>query len=703
MNFEVGIMRRSVSFYRGWTSVARGLIAVSLLLASGVCTTAICSARPEPSPALADPVSGTVVTIDPEARFQTIEGWGTSLAWWANIVGGFPDSYRKDYITKIFDPVNGLGLNIVRYNIGGGESAARRNALQMRARMPGFQPTRGTFDWDADANQRRILTEAVAQGVNIVEAFSCSPPYWMTKSGSVAGAKDGGDNLSPENYGLFADYLAEVVKHYRDSWGITFRTLEPMNEAVSPWWKFGGTQEGCHFSRENQPAFIQAVAASLASRNLPTVVSTSDEANIKDALASLVSYDAPTLAKLDQVNTHSYGGDYSVNDRLFLRRATKHAGKRLWMSEYGDNDATGITLSKTIVSDMKHLQPNAWIYWQAVDSAGVWGCLDNPEDGKTFGYTINQKYYVFGNYTKFVRPGYVMISASAPNSVAFYEDRTKTLVIVSTNAGTTPVDLTYDLSRFKATGSITPYVTSATLHLEKQNPITADGSGRFRSLLPPSSVSTFVVSAADMSGSIKAADTTIAAGSVASRFQPGSFYRLTSLCSNMVMSVRGAARAAGSYVVQEPPVPGRPDQDWCLEPDKSGYYKLVNRGSLSGADGTGGLVLGVSEAGMDQGNYTTIAADTGGKHQRWQLVYDGNGYYKLINANSLMNLDVYGQLTTADTPIDQCPDAGTTNQLWRIEPIAEPPAPKPAPKVPVKPKAPAKSKGKGGAKGNSKP
>lgn len=72
----------------------------------------------------------------------------------------------------------------------------------------------------------------------------------MTISGSVTGAEDGGDNLREDQYDTFADYLTEVVKHYRDTWGITFRTLNPLNEPSANWWKKGNMQEGSHFNTE---------------------------------------------------------------------------------------------------------------------------------------------------------------------------------------------------------------------------------------------------------------------------------------------------------------------------------------------------------------------------------------------------------------------------------------------------------------------
>lgn len=57
---------------------------------------------------------------EPSQQYQTIEGWGTSLAWWGKVVGSY--SNRDEYAEKMFSPTNGLGLNVIRYNIGGGKT-----------------------------------------------------------------------------------------------------------------------------------------------------------------------------------------------------------------------------------------------------------------------------------------------------------------------------------------------------------------------------------------------------------------------------------------------------------------------------------------------------------------------------------------------------------------------------------------------------
>ena len=133
-----------------------------------------------------------------------------SLAWEANDLygGGRQPALIKDpqlqsqYMDLLYGEPTArltLGLNIARYNIGGGDDPTRAS-MRADAQMDGFQagPT-ATFDWSRDAAQRRMLQEAKNRGANIFEAFSNSPPYWMTKTGSSSGGTSPHqDNLRPD-------------------------------------------------------------------------------------------------------------------------------------------------------------------------------------------------------------------------------------------------------------------------------------------------------------------------------------------------------------------------------------------------------------------------------------------------------------------------------------------------------------------------
>ena len=161
----------------------------------------------------------TLVKVDVNIKHQSFEGWGTSLAWWAYQIGGWSSSKRNQFLDLIVNPATGLGYNIFRYNIGGGDDPAHDHMGENRE-MPGFQSSTGTWDWNADARQTAVLTQLMATGGDVlIEAFSNSPPYWMTKSGCASGNTDGSNNLKDDAYDDFATYLVAVTKHYRDVLG----------------------------------------------------------------------------------------------------------------------------------------------------------------------------------------------------------------------------------------------------------------------------------------------------------------------------------------------------------------------------------------------------------------------------------------------------------------------------------------------------
>jgi O-glycosyl hydrolase len=410
--------------------------------------------------------SATTVTIDPNTKYVTFEGWGCSLCWFADGLGDWSDTNRNAIADLLFAS-SGLGFNVVRYNIGGGENPSHTH-MRENANIPGFQPSAGVWDWNADARQRWFLSAAKSRGANILEAFSNSPPYWMTKSNCTSGNTDGSNNLKDDYYDDFAEYLTEVVKHFRDSWSTTFQTLDPMNEPMGTWWTSGGRQEGCHFERANQVNLIKQVGAKLASKGLSTKVSASDECSIDDAVASLNYYDSAALGYITQVNTHAYGG--SQRSQLYSLAQSK--GKKLWMSEYGNGgeDINGaLTLTGTIIKDLREMKPSVWAHWQPIENENLvptWGMIHARFSGAE-DYHITKQYYGMANFSKFIRPGYDIIASSDANTVCAYSASAQKLIIVIRNSGTSDLSYTFDMNNgFSSVGSsATPYRTSGSENL----------------------------------------------------------------------------------------------------------------------------------------------------------------------------------------------------------------------------------------------
>jgi O-glycosyl hydrolase len=432
--------------------------------------------------------TATVAKINPnKILVDNFQGWGVSLCWWANVVGGY--SNRDEYADLIFDR---LKLNIVRYNIGGGENPNGPGTMQFRAVVPGFEPKPGVWDWDADQNQRWMLKAALKRGVNRVEAFANSPPYWMTVSGSVTGAVGGTNNLKVASERDFAIYLAEVLKHLSRLDGVTFNSITPLNEPSSSWWPFGGHQEGCKIDAVQQERVINLLSRELDRRGLHPLIDAPEENDEQSGINSLNVYSADCLAHVGQISTHSYG----PNNPEGLSSLAASLHKPLRQTEYGDGETSGLKLARRIRDDLTQLRPISWCYWQGADYSG-WGLLGNrlSENGRTK-YRITKKFHVFEQFTRFLRPGCQIIDCSDTNSVAGYDPSSKSLAIVTVNDGTNDFEKTFDLSSFATVGNDPQCFRTSDNESFKQLKSPALQSRHFNLAFPANSVTTCVIKAA---------------------------------------------------------------------------------------------------------------------------------------------------------------------------------------------------------------
>ena len=399
----------------------------------------------------------TKVIVDSGKKYQVFEGWGTSLCWWAVKAGAWSEENRSKLIGAIADPDTGLGYTIFRYNIGGGDQPGHNHLTKGDGggKVPGYKPTeKGDYDWTADPYQRAIAIELSKRVKDpIFEAFSNSPPWWMTKSGCVSGSSDGSDNLKPDYFDDFADYLSEVALHFKTEWGITFRTVEPFNEPSAGWWKANGGQEGCGF-KNNQSQMIVELGKALQKKGLfpETSVSAADETSIKQAHDQLGNYTAEALSYLGQVNTHSYS-DGSYRKQLFNRAFGLN--KRLWQSETGPLSKSGdehiaLWMANVIIQDLRDMHAEAWVDWQIGDPAENWRSLALNHSKQTF--TPNARYYMHAAFSRYIRPGSRIIDSDNGNTLAALRPD-GALVLVVRNSGSSDVRYSFDLTGFDKIGS----------------------------------------------------------------------------------------------------------------------------------------------------------------------------------------------------------------------------------------------------------
>ncbi|MFG2354087.1 beta-1,6-galactanase [Streptomyces sp. NPDC048521] len=428
-------------------------------------------------------------TVTPTTTYGTWEGWGTSLAWWANVFGGREDFADIFFTTKTTAysgiQLPGLGLNIARYNLGAcswnsvnGESMAASPEIPAYKQIEGYwqdwmneDPASSSWTWTADATQRAMLLKAVRRGAT-TELFANSPMWWMCVNHNPSGAADGGNNLQPWNYRQHAYHLASVALYAKQNWGVDFATVEAFNEPSSSWWTATGTQEGCHIDASVQSAVLPYLRAELDKRGLTgTRISASDETSYDLARTTWNSFSSTTKGYVDRVNVHGYQGAGGRRDLLHTDVVTT-SGKALWNSETGDGDATGLTLANNLLYDFRWLHPTAWIYWQVMDPSPGWATIAYDPATLQPG-AIQTKYYVLAQFTRHIRPGMTILDTGVSYAAATLDRTAKRLVLVAANTSASPQTLTFDLSRFSAVtggpGGLVP----------RWNTVTTGGSDRY--------------------------------------------------------------------------------------------------------------------------------------------------------------------------------------------------------------------------------
>jgi O-glycosyl hydrolase len=385
------------------------------------------------------------VTVDCAKPLQTIEGWGSSLCWWASEVGKWKDEQKIDALVDYLTAPDKLNMNIFRYNIGGGDDPAHIGGHMVkgkgkRAEMEGFKasPT-APYNWNADAGQRKVLLKIRAKRPDLIlEAFANSPPYWMTYSGCSAGNNPATqDNLKPEYYEAFCDYLVDVCKHYKKSYGVEFRTLEPFNEALTGYWNALGSQEGCHFEPSTQAAIIRLLHAKLLKSGLRTQIAASDETSLRDFLKILEAYEkeGDIFPKIRQLNTHTYHG--TAEERERVRQKTSLLKKPFWQSETGPSGKesglkNNLLLTQKLFDDMRLMQPIAWLDWQMMEEWNDTWCLFQGKFSSE-NFRLVKNFYVRMQITRFFRQQYRLATTDHEQCLAAVSPNGKRLVLAILN------------------------------------------------------------------------------------------------------------------------------------------------------------------------------------------------------------------------------------------------------------------------------
>jgi glucosylceramidase len=386
-----------------------------------------------------DRKTGVIMEIDPNITYQTIEGFGASLTDTSCFnISSMPESMRNDLMTKLFDPVKGIGLTILRQPIGMSDFNVEYYTYDD---MP-----EGEEDWELKhfsiERDKNYIIPLIKQAMNLnkdlkVIAACWTPPIWMkTKYQWNSFNKV---SLRTECYEVFSQYLVKYLQAYAAE-GIPIYAISPQNEPTG----VHGIP-ACYYTAEDMGRLVNYyLAPAIKSAGLDSKLISWDFNWFEDTALSFI---AAMYENTDIIAFHFYSGESSVMGNI----SSLFPGYPIWVTEAaGQYQAQELQLFRQMkyMSEGFRNNVSAWILWN-ITLDDNYGPTD-PVGGKTNGIGLTQykktenkllyemDFYALAHYSKFIRPGAKIIKSTDLsvqsrelyyNTAAINENGTITVVI----------------------------------------------------------------------------------------------------------------------------------------------------------------------------------------------------------------------------------------------------------------------------------
>jgi glucuronoarabinoxylan endo-1,4-beta-xylanase len=400
------------------------------------------------------------ITVNPGKTFQVVDGFGLADVW--------QNSSSTTMQTLLWDPVNGIGLNLLRIGI---ESKSGTSVLMGNAGVADGQACVKFSGKDCK-----------------IWAAPWSPPASMKNNNNVNGSGNNScantdDTLKTGSYDAWATLLAAFPAYYKQQGGPDLFAISAQNE---PDWN--PNYEACCYNKTEMVNFIKVLGPKLAALNPPLKVLAAEPDNWSnlwggDSYGPAIIADATASSFVNIIATHDYG---TTSAGTYARPAPPaNNTHHLWETECTPNGTGPINIANMIYAAFTTGGMNGWHYWWT--QAFIPNASSPPP-----------QYYALGNFSKFVKAGYfraevtgaAKASGSVPLVIPFTSTSDGTVVIVVVNGGSAQ-QVSFFVAGAGWPASVTPYVTTASSKLAAGTAISLT-AGRFSASLEAQSVTTFV-------------------------------------------------------------------------------------------------------------------------------------------------------------------------------------------------------------------
>ncbi|WP_051428318.1 glycoside hydrolase [Bacillus sp. J33] len=466
-----------------------------------------------------------VSIVNWEEELQNVDGFGGAFAFHkAGSIMRLKEPVRTQILDMIFNQDNGIGLSIVRTMVGDGGTWGNAH---YDGPTDTIMPAPGKFVWDDpewetkkdefDKYQIWLMKEAQKRGVKTFFSSVWSAPAWMKENNSVIQTNNGLPNkLRRDMYDDFANYLADYVLGYKEHFGIDIGYISPANEP-----DHSGGYSSSLWTAEELNIFVRDYLGPVfEERNVPAKIVLGEGIGFSEKFVLDALNDPNTVDYVDVVAAHGYtglqNGDTTPDPEEF--QVSKSIGKTIWQTEYMNQGNDKQRFQDNIITDaMKYANLignmytvtgiSAYFWWWPAANNGADGSdlIRLVNDGSNQGvaatenglFRVFKRYYSFGNYSRFIQPGYVMIGAEKHPVddvmvTAFKDPETGNFTIVAVNNSSETRKISFKLNDFPdGTNAVVPYRTSASENLKKLDEIKVE-DGAFTMELRGSSVTSFI-------------------------------------------------------------------------------------------------------------------------------------------------------------------------------------------------------------------
>ncbi|OFY67150.1 MAG: hypothetical protein A2Y71_03935 [Bacteroidetes bacterium RBG_13_42_15] len=378
---------------------------------------------------------------------QAIDGFGicfNELGWTALSV--LSEQGRETILRSLFDPDEGLKLNICRMPIGANDYA--RDYYSLNDSVNDF-----SMKYFSIARDKKVLIPYIKAAMKYrtdlkVWGSPWCPPYWMKTNDHYA-CRPGSDNglareqmgregvtqfrMQPEYLNAYALYFSKYIQAYRNE-GINITGVHPQNEMNScqnfPSCIWTATDLGIFIGQYLGPAL---------------------KASVPDAEIWYGTYERPSVEKIDTIMQNPLTSNYitGVSFQWAGKQAipgvhAKYADLKLMQSETecgrGTND---IQAAEYTFSLMKHYFENGvsvYSFWNSVlDETGksMWGWKQNSMitvNSSTKEVVYNPEFYLLKHFSYYIQPGARKVKTDGNNTgMLAFQNPDKSLILIVGN------------------------------------------------------------------------------------------------------------------------------------------------------------------------------------------------------------------------------------------------------------------------------